>query len=139
MNTKERTLIEVTEANFDAEVIKAKVPVIVHVYANWCIPCRIFKPFLARFADELGDGAKVFTVDAIANPGLSQLYRISAVPTLIVFRFIYVCRACHRSFRDESVNDVGAWIAANLDAEVQPNFMMEWDRRVRRYGLGMRQ
>ncbi len=86
MNTKERTLIEVTEANFDAEVIKAKVPVIVHVFANWCIPCRIFKPFLARFAEELGDGAKVVTVDAIANPGLSQLYRISAVPTLIVFK-----------------------------------------------------
>ena len=50
MNTKERTLIEVTEANFDAEVIKAKVPVIVDFYADYCIPCRIFKPFLARFA-----------------------------------------------------------------------------------------
>lgn len=86
MNTKERTLIEVNEANFDAEVIKAKVPVIVHVYADWCIPCRIYKPFLARFAEELGDGAKVVTVDAIANPDLSASHRISAVPTLLIFK-----------------------------------------------------
>jgi thioredoxin len=86
MNTKERTLIEVTEASFGAEVIKAKVPVIVDFYADYCVPCRIFKPFLARFADELGDGAKVVTVDAVATPGLSQYYRISAVPTLIIFK-----------------------------------------------------
>jgi hypothetical protein len=52
------TLIQVNEANFDAEVIKAKVPVIVHVYADWCIPCRIFKPFLARFAEGLGTGPR---------------------------------------------------------------------------------
>lgn len=45
-------------------------------------------------------------------------------------RFIYVCRVCHRSFRDESVKEAGAWIAANLDAEVLPNFMMNWDYRV---------
>ena len=86
MNTKERTLIEVNEANFDAEVIKAKVQEIVHVYADWCIPCRIFKPFLARFAEELGDGAKVVTVDAIANPDLSASHRIAAVPTLLIFK-----------------------------------------------------
>jgi hypothetical protein len=54
-------------------------------------------------------------------------------------RFIYVCRACHRLFRDESVGDVGAWITANLDAEVRPNFIMAWDRRVRRYSLDLRQ
>ena len=47
-------------------------------------------------------------------------------------RFIYVCRACHRSFRDESVKDVGAWIAANLDFQVRPGFVMNWNRRVRR-------
>lgn len=53
-------------------------------------------------------------------------------------KFIYICRVCRRSSVDESVKDVGAWIAANLDAEVRPDFVMEWDRRVRRYGLGMR-
>ena len=54
-------------------------------------------------------------------------------------RFIYVCRACHRSFCNESVGDVGAWMGLYLDVEVWPEFMMLWDRRVRRYGLGMRQ
>lgn len=44
-------------------------------------------------------------------------------------RFVYVCHKCHRSFRDESVKDVAAWIAANLDPEVRPEFVMNWDRK----------
>jgi hypothetical protein len=45
--------------------------------------------------------------------------------------FIHVCGACRRSFVDSSVQDVGNWIMANLDAEVLPDFLMMWDRRVR--------
>jgi hypothetical protein len=44
-------------------------------------------------------------------------------------RFIYVCRACRRSFVDESVKDVGAWIAASLDFQVRPGFVMNWDQK----------
>jgi hypothetical protein len=43
--------------------------------------------------------------------------------------FDYVCHKCHRSFRDESVKDVADWIAANLDPEVRPEFVMNWDRK----------
>ncbi len=46
-------------------------------------------------------------------------------------RFLHVCGTCRRSFRDESVNDVGGWMAANLDAEARPDAEMVWDRRVR--------
>lgn len=79
-------LSEVTGDTFEGEVIQSKGPVLVDFYADYCGPCRILKHFLTGFADQLGDRAKVFTVDAIANPGLSQSYRISAVPTLIVFK-----------------------------------------------------
>ena len=79
-------VIEVTGDTFEGEVIQAKGPVLVDFYADYCGPCRILKHFLKGFADQLGDRAKVFTVDAIANPGLSQSYRISVVPTLIVFK-----------------------------------------------------
>ena len=77
---------EVTGDTFEGEVIQAKGPVLVDFYADYCGPCKILKHFLSGFPDQLRDRAKVFTVDAIANPGLSQLYKISAVPTLIVFK-----------------------------------------------------
>lgn len=46
-------------------------------------------------------------------------------------RFIHVCSKCRRSFKDESVKDVGGWIVANLDAEVRPGYEMVWGRRMR--------
>ena len=79
-------VIEVTGDTFEGEVIHAKGPVLVDFYADYCGPCKILKHFLSSFADQLRDRAKVFTVDAIANPDLSQSYRISAVPSLIVFK-----------------------------------------------------
>ena len=45
-------------------------------------------------------------------------------------RFVHVCGACRRSFRDDSVKDVPGWMSANLEAESQPGFEMVWDRRV---------
>ena len=56
-------------------------------------------------------------------------------PWIALFRrspkFIYICPACRRSFVDESVRDVGAWMVSNLDAQVWPGFVMNWDRRIR--------
>ena len=46
-------------------------------------------------------------------------------------RFIHVCRACRRSFKDESVKDVNEWMTADLDAEIRPGYEMVWDRRVK--------
>jgi hypothetical protein len=46
-------------------------------------------------------------------------------------RFVHVCGNCRRSFTDNTVKDVGGWIVANLDAEVRPDFLMVWDRRVK--------
>ncbi len=47
-------------------------------------------------------------------------------------KFVHVCGTCRRSFRDDSVKDVPGWMAANLDAEVRPDYEMVWDRRVKR-------
>ena len=47
-------------------------------------------------------------------------------------KFVHVCGACRRSFRDESVKDVPGWMAANLDEEARPDAEMVWDRRVKR-------
>jgi len=47
-------------------------------------------------------------------------------------KFVHVCGACQKSFRDESVKDVPGWIVTNLDPEVRPDAEMVWGRRVKR-------
>ena len=80
-------LIEVTGDTFEGEVIQSKVPTLVDFYADYCGPCKILKHFLTQFTDQIGDVAKIVTVDAIANPDLSASHRIAAVPTLLIFKY----------------------------------------------------
>jgi thioredoxin 1 len=80
-------MIEVTEDNFEAEVLRSPVPVLVDFHATYCSPCRLLKPVLAALAESLGDKAKVVLVDVVANESLAQAYQIAAVPTLIVFKY----------------------------------------------------
>ena len=79
-------VIEVSESNFEAEVIKSPVPVVVDFFGEHCGPCRMLKPVLIALAENMGDGVKFVTVDVAANERLVNDYRISAVPTLIVFK-----------------------------------------------------
>lgn len=68
------------------------------------------------------DGPTILT-----NFGLRQVGMFNRSPN-----FVHVCGACFRSFKDESVKDVGAWIVENMDAEVRPDAEMMWGRRVKR-------
>ena len=79
-------VIEVNESNFEAEVIKSPVPVLVDFFGEHCGPCRMLKPVLVALAESMGDSVRIVTVDVAANERLVSDYRISAVPTLIVFR-----------------------------------------------------
>jgi len=78
-------VIEVDDSTFDAKVLKAKVPVLVDFHSVFCGPCHRQKPVLAELADDVGDRAKVFTVEIGVNETLAEKYGISVVPTLIVF------------------------------------------------------
>lgn len=79
-------VIEVNESNFEAEVLQSPVPVLVDYWASYCGPCRSLMPVLVALADSMGDKVKIVTVDVAANGRLVNDYRISVVPTLIVFR-----------------------------------------------------
>jgi len=79
-------IIELSGDNFDAEVLRADVPVLVDFFGEFCSPCRLLKPVLVELASELGDQAKVGTVDVEADGSLAERYGINVVPTLIVFR-----------------------------------------------------
>jgi thioredoxin 1 len=75
-----------TNANFDAEVLKSDVPVLVDFWAEWCGPCRAIAPTIDKVADSFAGKAKVGKIDTDANQQLAVTYGISAIPTLIVFK-----------------------------------------------------
>ena len=75
----------VSDATFEAEVLKSKEPVLVDFFAEWCGPCKAMAPALEQVASELAGKLKVVKVDVDQNPGITQKYRIQAMPTLIMF------------------------------------------------------
>ncbi len=79
-------VIEVNDFNFEVEVLQSPVPVLVDFFGEHCGPCRMLKPVLVALAESMDDKVKIVIVDVAVNERLVNDYRISAVPTLIVFK-----------------------------------------------------
>lgn len=77
---------EVTDADFDDEVLKADRPVLVEFTADWCGPCRQLAPVLSALASEEADRLKVVQLDVDTNPEITTRYAVLSMPTLMVFR-----------------------------------------------------
>ena len=77
---------EFNELNFDQEVLKSEIPVLVDFTATWCGPCKAIAPLGAHRADELHGHVKGGKVHIHQNPGLAHKYGIPGVPTLYVFK-----------------------------------------------------
>lgn len=75
-----------TDDNFEQEVLKSSVPVLVDFWAEWCMPCKMLAPHIDALADELGDKVKVGKVDTDANRDIGVRYGIQAIPTVIIFK-----------------------------------------------------
>ena len=78
--------IEFTDANFEQEVLKSNVPVLVDFWAVWCGPCKMIAPFVAEIAGEYEGKAKVGKVDVDNNPQTAMTYGIRSIPTLLIFK-----------------------------------------------------
>ena len=76
----------VTDADFDAEVLEAPLPVLVEFTADWCGPCRQLAPVLSAIASEEAGRLKVVQLDADTNPEIMTRYGVLSMPTLMVFR-----------------------------------------------------
>lgn len=75
-----------TSENFEAEVLKSDVPVLVDFYADWCAPCKRMAPILEQMASEYEGRLKVGKVNIDDSSELAMKYQVMSIPTLIVFR-----------------------------------------------------
>lgn len=75
-----------TEADFEKEVLKSDVPVLVDFYAEWCGPCKMMGPSIDKLAKEYEGKIKIGKLDVDANPGISEKYGIQSIPTLYIFK-----------------------------------------------------
>lgn len=78
--------IILTEENFDKEVLKSDIPVLVDFWAEWCGPCKMVAPTIEELAKEYSGKAKVGKVNVDQNPSIAEKYGIRGIPTLILFR-----------------------------------------------------
>ena len=80
------SVLTITKDNFEAEVLKADVPVLVDFWAEWCGPCRMFSPIVDEFAEENQGKVKVGKANVDEQPELAAQFGVMSIPTLLVFK-----------------------------------------------------
>jgi thioredoxin 1 len=103
------TVAEVTDTNFQAEVIESEVPVLVDFWAPWCGPCRMVAPVVEEIAQEKGEALKVVKLNIDENQDTAMQFNVLSIPTLMVFRDGQVAKTV-----------VGAYPKRKLEAELEP-------------------
>jgi thioredoxin 1 len=103
------TVAEVTDTNFQAEVIESQVPVLVDFWAPWCGPCRMVAPVVEEIAQERGEALKVVKMNIDENQDTAMQFNVLSIPTLMLFRDGQVAKTV-----------IGAYPKRKLEAELEP-------------------
>jgi thioredoxin 1 len=75
-----------TDNNFESEVLKSDVPVLVDFWADWCGPCKMIAPYVRELAGEFDGKAKIGKVDVDTNQVTASQYGIRSIPSLLIFK-----------------------------------------------------
>ena len=102
------SITDVTDTNFQAEVIESEKPVLVDFWAPWCGPCRVVAPVLEEIAGERDD-LKIVKLNTDENPQVSAQFQVLSIPTLILFKNGEVAKKV-----------IGAYPKRKLEAELEP-------------------
>ena len=78
--------VVITKDNFEQEVLRSDIPVVVDFWANWCGPCKMLAPVLEEFAEEYEGSVKVGKVDIDKEAELAIKFGIISIPSLLVFK-----------------------------------------------------
>lgn len=77
--------VHITDATFDAEVLRSPILTITDFWAEWCMPCKRIAPILDELAGEYAGKLKIAKLDVDTNPEVAERYSITGIPTLLVF------------------------------------------------------
>jgi len=79
-------VLELTDANFEEEILNSDIPAMVDFWAEWCAPCKMLAPTIEELANEYAGRLKVGKVDTPENRDISVKFEIQGIPTVILFK-----------------------------------------------------
>jgi thioredoxin 1 len=78
--------IKLTDENFEQEVLKSDIPVLVDFWAEWCVPCKMLGPIIEELADEYAGKVKICKLDVDDAPATAGQFGVQSIPTVMVFK-----------------------------------------------------
>ncbi len=103
---------KIADAEFDAEVLKSDVPVLLDFWAEWCGPCRQLAPILEQMAEELGEKVTIAKMNIDESPETPSKYGVRGIPTMMLFKNGEVFATKVGAVPKSQLLD---WLKSNLD------------------------